>query len=167
MTYDMHGAWEPFLGHNAPLYSDDKLSVDFAVNYWISLGADPNKLTLGMGTYGRAFKKCGSSTMPGACAAGAASAGKYTHAPGFMAFYEICENIRVNGWVEAFDSFAQVPYAYKGDRWVGYDDVSSIRLKAKYALNKELGGIMFWALDLDDFKGKFCGQGMSLFQLYL
>ena len=28
-----------------------------------------------------------------------------------------------------------------------------------YAKAKGLGGIMFWALDLDDFKGQSCGKG--------
>ena len=28
---------------------------DFAVNYWIENGADPSKLILGMGLYGRGF----------------------------------------------------------------------------------------------------------------
>ena len=80
-----------------------------------------------------------------------------------MSYYEICENIKVNGWTEAYDSTAQVPYAYKGDQWVGYDNVKSIQLKTQYALSKNLGGIMFWALDLDDFKGTFCGEGKSFF----
>lgn len=85
-------------------------------------------------------------------------------APGFMSYYEICENIRVNGWTEAYDSVREVPYAYKGDQWVGYDNVNSIRLKTQYALRKGLGGVMFWDLALDDFKGTFCGEGMFVFK---
>lgn len=76
-----------------------------------------------------------------------------------MAYYEICEKIKVNGWTEEYDTNAQAPYAYKEDQWVGYDNVKSITYKTQYAKSSSLGGIMFWALDLDDFKGTFCGQG--------
>ena len=53
MTYDMHGSWEPFTGHNAPLYpradenADQKtLNIDSVVKYWISNGASPSKLAI-------------------------------------------------------------------------------------------------------------------------
>ena len=76
-----------------------------------------------------------------------------------MSYYEACEKIRVNFWTEGFDSNALCPYASQGNQWVGYDNIRSISLKAQYAKNLGLGGIMFWALDLDDFTGNFCGQG--------
>ncbi len=50
----------------------------------------------------------------------------------------------MNGWTVAYDDFQKVPYAYKGNQWVGYDDQNSIKLKAEYAVSKNLGGIMFW-----------------------
>lgn len=43
-----------FLGLKETL-SDWTLKKDFAVNYWIENGADPSKLILGMGLYGRGF----------------------------------------------------------------------------------------------------------------
>ena len=30
MTYDMHGSWESYVDHHAPLYGNSKLSVDQA-----------------------------------------------------------------------------------------------------------------------------------------
>ena len=60
---DLHGAWENFTDHNAPLYSRKSergnatyLNVDWAVNYWINNGMPRQKLILGLATYGRAFK---------------------------------------------------------------------------------------------------------------
>jgi chitinase len=51
------------LGHHAALYvrgdevGDQRyLNVDWATNYWINKGCPRNKLNLGLGTYGRAFK---------------------------------------------------------------------------------------------------------------
>ena len=47
---------------------------------------------------------------------------------------------------------------YKGDQWVGYDDIEMIRYKSQYIRKMGLGGGMTWALDLDDFMNR-CGQG--------
>jgi chitinase len=59
MGYDFHGAWHDYTGHNAPLFvkpdepEEEKImNVDFAVDYWISQGATPSKLILGMPIYG-------------------------------------------------------------------------------------------------------------------
>lgn len=47
MTYDMHGAWDPITGHNAPLHkgegdeniaSEDLNTVDVALKYWLGQG---------------------------------------------------------------------------------------------------------------------------------
>ena len=43
--------------------------------------------------------------------------------------------------------------------WVGFDDVRSVEIKVKYAMDNNLGGVMLWALDMDDFSGTFCNQG--------
>lgn len=43
-----------------------------------------------------------------------------------------------------------------GDQWVGYDDEKSLALKVEYAKGLDLGGIMVWSLDTDDFRG-ICG----------
>lgn len=51
MTYDFHGGWENKTAHNAPLHArpedtglDKEFTVEFAVDYWIKLGADPKKI---------------------------------------------------------------------------------------------------------------------------
>lgn len=43
------------------------------------------------------------------------------------------------------------PYAFKGDQWVGFDDVAMIRRKSEFVKANGYGGGMIWALDLDDF----------------
>lgn len=48
------------------------------------------------------------------------------------------------------------PYAYKGNQWVGFDDVDTIRQKSEYVKANGFGGGMIWALDLDDFNNQ-CG----------
>lgn len=53
------------------------LNVDWAVNYWLSKGCPRDKLVLGLGTYGRAFKLVNSNQNGlGAPANGAPTAGQ-------------------------------------------------------------------------------------------
>ena len=59
MNYDYHGQWDNKTGHVAPMYAhpeDDnpQFNVEYSIDYWIQLGADPQKLILGMPMYGRA-----------------------------------------------------------------------------------------------------------------
>ncbi|KAL0158496.1 hypothetical protein M9458_046572, partial [Cirrhinus mrigala] len=53
----------------------------------------------------------------------------------------------------------KVPYATKGQDWVGFDNKESFQTKVNYLKENKFGGAFVWALDLDDFTGQFCGQG--------
>ncbi len=62
MTYDLHGSWNNYIGHHAPLYpkkdetGDDRyLNIDWVVKYWLSKGLSKDKLVLGLPAYGRTF----------------------------------------------------------------------------------------------------------------
>lgn len=80
-------------------------------------------------------------------------AGPFTRVGGFLAFYEICEMIKTQGWTVDLDSQGRYgPYAYKGNQWVSFDDMAMIKYKADYIRKMGLGGGMVWALDLDDFR---------------
>lgn len=163
MSYDLHGSWESFTGHNSPLYTETggnkKLSVDYAVNLWLSRGCAKDKLVMGMGTYGRTFTLVNKArTGLNADASGPGAAGPSTSAKGFLSYYEICDFVKNKGWTSEFIDEIKSPIAYKGDQWVGYDDQTSIAIKSQYIKDKGLGGGMIWALDLDDFTGS-CGEG--------
>lgn len=69
---------------------------------------------------------------------------------------QICEGItNSDDWeVVQPNPKAMGPYAFKGNQWVGYDDVDIVRLKARFINERNLGGIMFWSIDNDDFRGK-------------
>ncbi|XP_061486368.1 chitotriosidase-1-like [Rhineura floridana] len=153
MSYDFHGAAEGVTGHVSPLYPD----TDNAVKYWKSQGAPSEKLIMGMPAYGRSFTLSSSQTGVNAPASGPGTPGTYTREDGFLAYYEICTFKK--GATTKVIPEQKVPYSFKGNQWVGYDDVDSIKTKVKYLKENNLGGGMVWAMDLDDFSGSFCDQG--------
>ncbi|XP_030077380.1 chitotriosidase-1 [Microcaecilia unicolor] len=164
MTYDLHGSWESVTGHVSPLYKGIKdtgsagsLNVDFAINYWKDNGAPAEKLIMGIPTYGRSFTLKSSDSSVGAPASGPALPGQFTKEAGFWAYYEICTFLKdaTTTWIEE----QKVPYSVKGNQWVGYENVESIKRKVQYLKMNNLGGAMVWAIDLDDFTGSFCNQG--------
>ncbi|XP_069678524.1 acidic mammalian chitinase-like [Periplaneta americana] len=169
MAYDLHGSWDSVTGHNAPLYPSSKdvtqqqrsLNVDAAVKYWLGQGAPPEKIVVGMGTYGRTFTLSGSASCAiGVPASGAGSAGPYTREAGMLGYNEICE--KLSSWNVIWDDEQKVPFACNGNQFVGYDNPKSIGLKAQYVVSKGLGGAMIWSLETDDFLGKCHGSKFPL-----
>ncbi|XP_055474133.1 acidic mammalian chitinase [Psammomys obesus] len=166
MTYDFHGSWEGYTGENSPLYkyptetgSNAYLNVDYVMNYWKDNGAPAEKLIVGFPEYGHTFILSNPSDNGiGAPTFGAGPDGPYTRQSGFWAYYEICTFLR-NGATEVWDAPQEVPYAYKGNEWVGYDNIKSFSVKAQWLKQNNFGGAMIWAIDLDDFTGSFCEQG--------
>uniref|UniRef100_A0A8C2UZ29 Oviduct-specific glycoprotein n=1 Tax=Chinchilla lanigera TaxID=34839 RepID=A0A8C2UZ29_CHILA len=160
LSYDLHGSWEKFTGHNSPLFSlpEDPKSSAYAMNYWRRLGAPSEKLIMGLPTYGRTFLllKASKNGLQ-AAAMGPASPGKYTKQAGFLAYYEVCSFVQraKKHWID----YQYVPYAYKGKEWVGYDDAISFSYKAMFVKREHFGGAMVWTLDMDDVRGTFCGTG--------
>ncbi|XP_054472509.1 acidic mammalian chitinase-like [Anoplopoma fimbria] len=164
MTYDFHGTWEQFTGHNSPLYRGSEdfndliyFNTDFAMKYWRDNGTPVEKLRMGFATYGRTFRLTSSATGVGAPANGPASAGPFTREAGFWAYYEICGFLKGTTiqWIED----QKVPYATKNNEWVGFDTRESYEIKVRYLQEQKFGGAFVWALDLDDFAGRFCGEG--------
>lgn len=82
-----------------------------------------------------------------------------------MKYEQICERINSGGWtVDNSNSDVMGPFAYKNNQWVGYDDENIVRAKAKYVNDMDLGGIMFWSIDNDDFRGKCHGKPYPLIE---
>jgi chitinase len=167
MAYDLRGKWEKFTGHHTSLEGPpgEILTVKYATQYWIDKGAPANKIALGLGTYGRSFKLVDvNDNGIGAPANGNPPRGQYTRESGFLSYYEICAMKPKMTITSTDQSAVKAPYGYlKQDGasvWVGYDDERSLYLKVEQVIKaKGLAGAMFWALDLDDFKGQFCGKG--------
>jgi len=163
MCYDYHGKWDKKTGHNAPLHSretesaaDQELNVEYTLRYLLSKGAKPEKTVLGVPLYGRAFSlKNPNSNRMGAPAKDTSFQGPYTREDGFMGYNEICvEKLnREAPWTIIWDEEHKAPYMYRGDSWLSYDNERSVAMKAEFAFDAGLAGVMTWSIDTDDFEG--------------
>jgi len=163
MCYDYHGRWDKRTGHNAPLRprpnedaQNSVLNVEYTINYLMKKGAKPEKTTLGVPLYGRSFLlKNSAHNHMGDAARANSFAGPVTREEGFLGYNEICKELTAPGsnWSVVWEKCHQAPYMFKGDRWVSYDNERSVRLKANFAFEQKLGGVMVWSIETDDFKG--------------
>ncbi|XP_066931308.1 chitinase-3-like protein 1 [Clytia hemisphaerica] len=160
MTYDLYGSWDNRLGHHTNTDENARPeNIHYTVKQWLDQGASPDKLVLGLASYGRSFTLKNNCQINPGTPATSGSTGPHTREKGFLAYYEICK-MNFQNHVCTESSPVKAPYGSSGDQWVGYDDQQSIVYKIHNVMKKHnLKGYMFWALDLDDFSGKFCGQG--------
>jgi len=154
MTYDFHSNLDGSTGHNAPLPG-----VQECIQGWIDDGADPSKIIIGIPTYGHSYTLADANNNGvGATSYGGGEGGPYTVNWGTLGYSEICEYVQYQGWTRVWDDANKVPYAYRGNQWVGYDDIDSVTIKTQYAISKGLGGAMIWSFDTDDVRNS-CGAG--------
>jgi len=172
MCYDYHGRWDKKTGHNAPLHAkpteegkDLYLNVEYTIAYLRERGALEEKTVLGVPLYGRAFALMDPNfNKMGAPSKEKSFQGPYTREDGFLGYNEICEELQDENfpWTTEWDDDHMAPYMYKGDRWVSYDNEKSLRLKANFAYDLGLAGVMTWSIDTDDFRGSCGGSTFPL-----
>jgi len=164
MCYDYYGPWPGQSGTlpNAPVKeSSDLYSVEKTIGFYLDAGIEPAKVIIGVPSYGHSYAGVDFSDGtygPGHTFTGPDVAGKYTGTPGFLAYYEIMDQIQNLHWlIGGFDQASETPYAYNisGKRWVSYDNQDSIAAKMGLVKQHQLGGAMMWALDDDDFHNQF------------
>ncbi|CAH1396474.1 unnamed protein product [Nezara viridula] len=168
-SFDYHQEREGSANHPSPLVmssQEDPLSVyynvDYSVRYYLKRGVRRNQLIIGVPFFARSYTlKDANNWMPGSPVKSPGKEARFTQQPGFMAYYEVCNQLRKKGWVQHRDSNTGSAFMVKDDQWVGFEDPYSIRLKMTYMQRERLGGAMVWALDLDDFKG-LCGPKYPL-----
>jgi chitinase len=142
MGYDFHGGWTSHAGHNAPLYpsppGDPEGACDTGINYLLTTrGIPQNKLNLGVPFYGREFMATDIN--------GPSTGGDTFH------YFDAIGDSLTNGWEYHWDDLAQVPYAQNAahTKLITFDDTTSLSIKAQYVLDRQLGGVMIWALGQD------------------
>ena len=142
MTYDIHGSWSSNAGHNSPLYQsppgDPDGSVETGINYLAnSRGIPIGKLNMGIPFWG---KKYNASQINGS----------FNGSVVDMHYSEILPLIN-NGWDYQWDNTAKCPYLVKNNQSqiITYDNPLSIQKKSEFAKDRNLGGVMVWALGYD------------------
>ena len=135
----------------------------FRIETLLLLGASPEKVILGISTYGKSWtlnkdlnrsrawyatRRKRKIKLP-ALAEGPGEPGQLTNSEGSLSYMEICALVK-GGWEEINNPDG--PYAFMNDELLAYDNPTSVKRKVKYAKGKGLGGIMLADLTGDDFK---------------
>lgn len=135
MSYDYHGAFDNYTGHNAPLYSrEDDVDVTFnvavGVNFWLSQGARREQIIMGLPLYGRTAKLA-DENKNGLLekTIGPGDNGTYSNEGGILYYREICKKFDDEEWTQEWDSISMVPYMSNGDQWISYDNEKSLAIK--------------------------------------
>jgi chitinase len=170
MAYDFHGSWDAVTNFNAPLYSvkDDpaadamsrKLNANGAVKTYLDGGVPAEKLVLGVPFYGRGW-------------AGVKNVNNGLFQPktnmpreGNFDYRNLTANY-IGQFKRYWHDEAKVPWLFdeKKGIMISYDDPESLKLKAAYAKDKKLGGVMCWELSQDDAKASLLSalrEGLGL-----
>ena len=145
MSYDMVNGGSSKTGHHSSLYSTSgqELSTDKALEYLDSLGVPREKIVIGAAFYARVWENVENP-----------STGLYQKADfKESVLFKDMEDYTSGypGFKHLWDSVASAPYSVNKEKglFATYDDSLSIALKTEYALNNNLGGIMFWQLSGD------------------
>jgi chitinase len=148
MTYDLVSGYSVTTGHHTALYSSPQQpeSIDNAVTKLLQLKIPRQKIIIGAAFYGRVWEAVPDSNL------GLYQPGKFKTG---VDFKNITTKYTVDsGFVYHWDETVMAPYLYNPNQslFVTYDDKRSIELKLKYAIEKGLGGIMFWELSNDQYE---------------
>lgn len=141
----------PSLGPYARAHKD-LTEIDEALKLLWRNNINPERVNMGLGFYGRSFTMKDPSCMTAGCEFSSAGGnGSCTGTAGILSAAEIEQIIAEDGATMTLDPVAAVEIVtWGGDQWVSWDDTTTLNMKAQYANERCLGGIMVWAIDLDD-----------------
>lgn len=144
MTYDMFTSGSPTTGHHTGLYRSagpdaPTRTSESAVARHLDAGIPPEKIVLGVAFYGRGWQ-------------GVHPENNGLHQPydrfaGAWGYQTIMSRFTPeNGFERFWDDAAQAPYLWNADSlmFISYDDPESLRAKAVFVRERQLGGMMYW-----------------------
>jgi chitinase len=145
MTYGLPNDKKGHTGHHTALYSSpfQKESVHSGVKLLDSLKVPLNQIIIGAAFYSFVVANVDSINF------GLSRPGKVKNSPDYRTTLK--KYTAENGYQIYWDTIAMAPYLYssKEKTFVTFDNKESCHLKTKYALDNQLGGIMFWRLNGD------------------
>ncbi len=147
MTYDLVSGDSTVTGHHTPLLStvSQSISTDSAVRHLTGLGVEPEKIVIGAAFYARVWE--GVEAEGDDVLYRSATFKDYTGFRNYDAYFD-------DSFAMRWDSDAKAAYAYSATKnmFATFDDRRSVALKTQYAIDNELGGIMFWQLAEDTYE---------------
>lgn len=133
--------------------------IAYVVDHFISHGCPAEKIIFGIPAYGRTYTLNDTAQFGlGAPVDGPGNKGPFTEEAGFLGYNEICDLMDVGQWNTFYLEENAALVAVQGNQWIGFDDTHTVKQKTEFAVEKKLGGVMFWSIDTDDFHG-FCRNG--------
>lgn len=195
MTYDMHGPWgsgDPGTLPHEMLIHDTTVAHSYAINYGVedviqqlkNFGADPQKIQIGLATYGRGFAGVPQTTtpshtdLPGYDQLWTAASHfvdpdpKKTIKDGEFPYNEVnrlltdptsdYKNYEIKG--QDGSIIGTYIYSARDKQFVGYVSPHVLSSLCAYSKSQSLGGAIIWSMDSD---AKYDGsEGTSLIDQY-
>lgn len=166
MAYDYHSPYDGshLTGVNAPLNRDTSLESPYfirqSIDNYLKNGVAKDKILLGIPTFGHSYAAV-LGLKEGEIGAGKSfgqpgKPGPATKMPGFLAYFEIMDRMKEGKLDLHKDELTSTAYGVNNDakEWVSFDDPASTALKVKIAEEFGLKGVIFWAIDMDEYAGK-------------
>ncbi|KAL2759070.1 glycoside hydrolase family 18 protein, partial [Sodiomyces alcalophilus JCM 7366] len=159
MSYDLHGTWDktnkwvgPYLNAHTNL-----TEIKEAMNLLWRNNIDPDKVVLGTGFYGRAFTATSPNCLsPGCTYESGAPRQPCSNEIGVMIQSEIVDVMERTGRTPTLNEEAAVQIlTFDSNQWVAYDDEDTLQMKADFAREQCLSGVMVWAVSQDVSDGKY------------
>jgi chitinase len=150
--YDFHGTWESTTNHQSNLYtspsdpSNPRYSDDAVVNEYLSRGAPPKELVVGVPFYSRGWT--GVAPANSGLYQTAAGPAPGTFEAGVDDYKAVKERL-ASGFTRHADNAAGAAWLFDGTTFWTFDDPPVMTAKADYVRRNGLGGIMFWELSGD------------------
>ena len=154
MAYDFHGGWENQTGHQAAMTGDSNhYDVTTAVSFFEEAGVDLSKVVLGVPAYTRAWGGVDDGGTFGYQQLGSGVEAEGSFEAGVYDYKDIVNDV-ITGQTDLYwDDNSKAAFSYDGDEWSSIETTATIAGKAAYIQEKNLGGMMFWALS-NDAKGE-------------
>ncbi|KAH8372054.1 hypothetical protein KR093_009814, partial [Drosophila rubida] len=165
VSLQVHSHQDPYsrqLRYNAPLSGNKYRSVESCVTHWVKQSKMPSKLLLVIPLFAQSYTMDGPRTKVGSISKGPGRQQRGSLRPGFMTYGDFCK--QAGNWQKQFDTGAQVPYAYKDDQWISYEDGRSISAKVHLVDKQHLAGVLVMSVDADDTDAE-CGERFSLLRV--
>lgn len=157
MTFDFKGAWDLSVGLPSPLHGDDQFNVNRAVKYFLDNKAPPEKLIVGLPFYGRTFLTTNNGNVNDETVDDMGFQGPFLMLKGSLGYNEFCFLSKTRSWNTTFDKRASLSISkfFENGRneVVIFDSPRSVANKARYVVDRQLGGLWAWSVDTDDFNG--------------